>query len=50
MPDPYLGSREYADAGVTWWLENLTPQCFQGKWSDWPLEQIHRPRQGPPKS
>ncbi len=40
----------YAEAGVTWWLENFTPQRGKGSWSNWPLEQMHRRvRQGPPK-
>ncbi|MBN1991996.1 MAG: LLM class flavin-dependent oxidoreductase [Anaerolineae bacterium] len=40
----------YAKAGVTWWLENITPFSFgQTMEETWPLEAMHqRIRQGPP--
>ncbi len=42
--------RTYADAGVTWWLENISPWAFAWtEGSPWPLEQMHyRILQGPP--
>lgn len=43
--------REYADLGVTYWLENTLPFAFGGDLGDhWQLEQIReRIRQGPPR-
>jgi alkanesulfonate monooxygenase SsuD/methylene tetrahydromethanopterin reductase-like flavin-dependent oxidoreductase (luciferase family) len=40
----------YADAGVTWWLERLTPDEFGGEWAGaWPFEAMReRIRLGPP--
>jgi alkanesulfonate monooxygenase SsuD/methylene tetrahydromethanopterin reductase-like flavin-dependent oxidoreductase (luciferase family) len=33
----------YAEAGVTWWLEQLNPQHFGRDWSEeWPMEAIRR--------
>ncbi len=42
--------RAYADVGVTWWLENISPWAFDwAEGSPWPLEQMHhRILQGPP--
>ncbi len=42
--------QQYADAGVTWWLENISPWAFGWQEGDpWPLEQMHgRILQGPP--
>jgi alkanesulfonate monooxygenase SsuD/methylene tetrahydromethanopterin reductase-like flavin-dependent oxidoreductase (luciferase family) len=41
---------QYAAAGITWWLENITPFSFgQDIEGDWPLEAMHqRILQGPP--
>ncbi len=43
--------REYADLGVTYWLENTLPFVFGGDLGEnWHLEQIHqRILQGPPR-
>ena len=40
----------FAEAGVTWWLEQLNPQHFGRDWLDeWPLEAMRRRiLQGPP--
>lgn len=40
----------YAEAGATWWLEDLSPWAFGWQWEgDWPVEQMNaRIRQGPP--
>ncbi len=40
----------YAEAGVTWWLERLTPDEFGGAWQQpWPFEAMRdRIRRGPP--
>jgi alkanesulfonate monooxygenase SsuD/methylene tetrahydromethanopterin reductase-like flavin-dependent oxidoreductase (luciferase family) len=40
----------YADAGVTWWLERLTPDEFGGEWAaTWPFAAMReRIRLGPP--
>jgi alkanesulfonate monooxygenase SsuD/methylene tetrahydromethanopterin reductase-like flavin-dependent oxidoreductase (luciferase family) len=40
----------YAEAGVTWWLEQVYPTHFGGSWQgDWPLEAMRRRiLQGPP--
>ncbi|MBN1219936.1 MAG: LLM class flavin-dependent oxidoreductase [Anaerolineae bacterium] len=40
----------YAEAGITWWLENITPFSFgQTMEEAWPLEAMHqRILQGPP--
>lgn len=42
--------RPFAEAGVTWWLEQLNPQHFGCDWLDeWPLEAMRRRiLQGPP--
>lgn len=44
-------SRQYAEVGVTWLLEQLYPQHFGGDWQgDWPVEAMRqRIGQGPPK-
>ena len=41
---------QYAEAGITWLLEQLYPQHFGGDWQgDWPVETMRqRIRQGPP--
>ncbi len=41
---------QYAEAGVTWLLEQLYPQHFGGEWQgNWPVEAMRqRIRQGPP--
>ena len=44
----------YADAGVTWWIEDISPWRFGWKWEDpWTPEatemMTQRVRQGPPK-
>ena len=41
---------QYAKAGVTWWLENITPFSFgRDMEGEWPLEAMHqRILQGPP--
>jgi alkanesulfonate monooxygenase SsuD/methylene tetrahydromethanopterin reductase-like flavin-dependent oxidoreductase (luciferase family) len=40
----------YAQAGVTWWLERITPDEFGGDWrGSWPFEAMReRIRRGPP--
>jgi alkanesulfonate monooxygenase SsuD/methylene tetrahydromethanopterin reductase-like flavin-dependent oxidoreductase (luciferase family) len=40
----------FAEAGVTWWLEQLSPQHFGSGWTEeWPLEAIRRKiLSGPP--
>jgi len=40
----------YAEAGVTWWLERITPDEFGGDWrGTWPFEAMReRIRRGPP--
>ena len=40
----------YADAGVTWWLERVTPDEFGGEWAGtWPFAAMReRIRLGPP--
>ncbi len=42
---------QYAAAGITWWLENITPFSFgQNMDEKWPLEAMHqRILQGPPR-
>jgi alkanesulfonate monooxygenase SsuD/methylene tetrahydromethanopterin reductase-like flavin-dependent oxidoreductase (luciferase family) len=42
--------RPYADAGVTWWLERLTPDEFGAEWSGpWPFAAMReRILRGPP--
>jgi hypothetical protein len=52
--DPNRGAeivRPYADAGVTWWLEEIIPQHFGGDWeSAWPVEAMReRIVAGPPR-
>ncbi len=40
---------EYADAGVTWWMEAINPERW-GDWGNWPLEAMRqRILDGPPK-
>jgi alkanesulfonate monooxygenase SsuD/methylene tetrahydromethanopterin reductase-like flavin-dependent oxidoreductase (luciferase family) len=44
----------YADAGVTWWMEDLSPYRFGRRWEDpWTADDMHlmaeRVRQGPPR-
>jgi alkanesulfonate monooxygenase SsuD/methylene tetrahydromethanopterin reductase-like flavin-dependent oxidoreductase (luciferase family) len=42
---------QFAEAGATWWLENLTPLAFGGDdWqAEWPLDAMYeRVLQGPP--
>jgi len=41
----------FAEAGVTWWLERLTPDEFGAAWSGvWPEGAMReRVRQGPPR-
>jgi hypothetical protein len=41
---------QYAEAGVTWLLEQLYPQHFGGEWQgNWPVEAMRqRIKQGPP--
>jgi alkanesulfonate monooxygenase SsuD/methylene tetrahydromethanopterin reductase-like flavin-dependent oxidoreductase (luciferase family) len=39
----------FAEAGATWWLENLVPMMFGGTWDNWPVEIMReRVLQGPP--
>jgi alkanesulfonate monooxygenase SsuD/methylene tetrahydromethanopterin reductase-like flavin-dependent oxidoreductase (luciferase family) len=42
----------YTEAGVTWWLENISPWRFGWEWKgEWPLEAMRdRIRRGPPKA
>jgi hypothetical protein len=42
---------EYAEVGVTYWIENLIPHRFGWDWQGpWPIEQMReRIRLGPPK-
>ena len=42
--------RAYADAGATWWLEDVSPWPFGWRWEGpWPIEAMHsRIRRGPP--
>jgi alkanesulfonate monooxygenase SsuD/methylene tetrahydromethanopterin reductase-like flavin-dependent oxidoreductase (luciferase family) len=42
--------QEYADAGATWWLEDISPWAFGWQWDrPWPLDQMNdRVRAGPP--
>ncbi|MGH0037244.1 MAG: LLM class flavin-dependent oxidoreductase [Myxococcota bacterium] len=52
--DPARGAEiaaPFAEAGVTWWLERLTPDEFGAEWEgEWPVEAMHeRIRQGPPR-
>lgn len=51
--DPIGGSEivaPYAEAGLTWWLEDIQPWRFGWEWSGaWPLAEMEaRIRQGPP--
>ena len=53
--DPAQGAAivaAYADAGATWWLENVEPWRYGWNWQgDWPVEAMNeRIRAGPPKS
>ncbi len=43
--------RMYADAGLTWWLEDIQPWRFGWKWEGpWPVKEMEaRIRQGPPR-
>jgi alkanesulfonate monooxygenase SsuD/methylene tetrahydromethanopterin reductase-like flavin-dependent oxidoreductase (luciferase family) len=39
----------YAEAGVTWWLEDCVPHRWGGDWQTWPLDAMRaRVRQGAP--
>jgi len=42
---------QYAEIGVTWWLEQIYPQHFGGEWQgNWPVEAMRqRIIQGPPR-
>jgi hypothetical protein len=43
---------EYAAAGATWWLEDLTPIHFDWEWGPppWPMDRMRaRIEAGPPK-
>lgn len=42
--------RSYADAGATWWLEDISPWAFGWQWDGpWPIDEMNaRIRQGPP--
>jgi alkanesulfonate monooxygenase SsuD/methylene tetrahydromethanopterin reductase-like flavin-dependent oxidoreductase (luciferase family) len=51
--DPARGAQlvsTYADAGLTWWLEDIHPWRFGWQWDGrWPVEEMEaRIRQGPP--
>ena len=41
----------YADAGATWWLEDVSPWAFGWQWDGpWPIDQMNdRVRAGPPR-
>jgi alkanesulfonate monooxygenase SsuD/methylene tetrahydromethanopterin reductase-like flavin-dependent oxidoreductase (luciferase family) len=43
--------RDYADAGTTWWLEDISPWAFGWRWDGpWPIDQMNdRIRAGPPR-
>ena len=43
---------QFAEAGATWWLENIAPWRFGVDWqAQWPAEQmLQRVQQGPPKA
>jgi alkanesulfonate monooxygenase SsuD/methylene tetrahydromethanopterin reductase-like flavin-dependent oxidoreductase (luciferase family) len=52
--DPARGAEAaapYSSAGVTWWLERITPDEFGGTWEGpWPEDAMReRVRQGPPR-
>lgn len=52
--DPARGAEiaaPFAEAGVTWWLERITPDEFGAEWAGpWPGEAMNeRVRQGPPR-
>jgi hypothetical protein len=52
--DPTQGAEivgPYADAGLTWWLEEITPLHFGSEWrGEWPFEAMReRILAGPPK-
>lgn len=42
--------QEYADVGVTWWLENVSPWAFDWvEGAPWPMDKMHqRILDGPP--
>jgi hypothetical protein len=42
--------KPFAEAGLTWWLEDIEPANFWDNWDGtWPEEALHeRIRQGPP--
>ena len=44
--------RAYADAGATWWLEDISPWPFGWQWDGpWPIDRMNdRIRQGPPRA
>jgi alkanesulfonate monooxygenase SsuD/methylene tetrahydromethanopterin reductase-like flavin-dependent oxidoreductase (luciferase family) len=44
--------RSYADAGASWWLEDISPWPFGWQWDGpWPTERMNeRIRQGPPQA
>jgi hypothetical protein len=43
--------QRYADAGVTWWLEDVSPWAFGWQWEGpWPVARMNgRIRAGPPR-
>ena len=43
--------REQADAGATWWLEDVSPWAYGWQWEgSWPIDQMNdRVRAGPPR-
>jgi Luciferase-like monooxygenase len=43
--------QRYVDAGVTWWLEDVSPWAFGWQWAGpWPVDQMNdRIRAGPPR-
>ena len=50
-PPGGAGQTDFAAAGVTWWLERLTPDEFGAAWGgDWPAEAMRaHVRNGPPR-
>jgi hypothetical protein len=42
----------YAEAGATWWLEDVSPWPFGWRWEGpWPIDAMReRIRQGPPEA
>ena len=43
--------REHADAGATWWIEDISPWAFGWQWDGpWPIDAMNdRVRAGPPR-